>query len=218
MHRMRRTWLALMAGALLVTLSVSTAFAAAPSGTREATRGQTIAAMVHELIFGSDETQDDTDEEQVEEDEELVEEEDEVLDEDELVDEEEDEEQVDEEENEEADSHGACVSAAAQDHDGSAESELKNHGKWVSQHARYTCWGLDVPTDEADDDVTDEEEETSDVDDASAEVDDDGGKANKPDKADRADRGTGKPSWAGNGNGGNGKPAAAGNGRGGGRR
>jgi len=205
MHRLRRTWLALMAGALLVTLSVSTAFAAAPSGTRDATRGQTIAAMVHELIFGSDETQDDTDEE-------LVEEEDEVLDE------EEDEEQVDEEENEEADSHGACVSAAAQDHEGSAESELRNHGKWVSQHARYTCWGLEVPTDEADEDGTDEEEEASDADAASAEADDDGGKANKPDKADRADRGTGKPSWAGSGNGGNGKPAAAGNGRGGGRR
>jgi len=214
MHRLRRTWFALMAGALLVTLSVSTAFAAAPSGTRDATRGQTIAALVHELIFGSDETQDDTDEELVEEDDELVEEEDEVLDE------EEDEEQVDEDENEDADSHGACVSAAAQDHDGSADSELKNHGKWVSQHARYTCWGLEVPTDD-DEDATDEEEETSEVDAASAEADDDGGKANKPDKADRADRGTGKPSWAGNGNGGNGKPAFAGNGgngRGGGRR
>ena len=199
-----------MAGALLVTLSVSAAFGADPVA-EKANRGQSVASFVHELLFGNDEAQDD-------EDEELVEEEDELLEEDELVQEDDSElddeldeenedasnahgqcvaeeasdksdeadedrnhgaivseaaretcwetddesdelvEEVDEEEDEEADAHGACVSAAAQDREGSGESELKNHGKWVSQHARYTCWGLDVPTDDADEDAIDEED------------------------------------------------------------
>jgi hypothetical protein len=273
MHRFRSSWMALMAGAFLVTLSVSAAFGAAPAATRDATRGQTIASLVHELIFGTDETQGD--EELVEEEDELDEEElDENLEEDELVeadplddeldedlDEETDahgacvaevaqdpeaiggpnenhggavseaarvtcwetdesdevsEELVEEEdelveEEEESDSHGACVSAAAQDRDGSAESELKNHGKWVSQHARYTCWGLEVPTDDPDEDATDEED-SSEADGTSTETDEVAGKPNKATKADKAARGNGKPSWAGNGGNGNG------NGRGGGRR
>lgn len=251
-----------MAGALLVTLSVSAAFGAAPT-TEEGNRGQSIASFVHELVFGNDETEEDADEELVEEqdeldedelveedeselDEELDDELDEELDEegdeeaanahgqcvaeeasdksdevdldrnhgavvseaaretcwdtdesDEGLVEEADEELTDEEEDEEADAHGACVADAAQDRDGSAESELMNHGKWVSQHARYTCWGLDVPTDDEGDD-----EETSDTEEASAEADDDGA------KPDSAERGKGKPTWAGNGS----------NNRGGGRR
>lgn len=235
-----------MAGALLVTLSVSAAFGAPPAS--EGNRGRSIAAFVHELVFGNDETQGDADEELVEDEDELSEGDelviedalDDELDElDELDEDETDElanahgqcvaeeasdksdevdedrnhgavvseaaretcweteeevdelvdgdgeEPADEEEDEDADSHGACVSAAAQDREGSAESELKNHGKWVNQHARYTCWDLEVPTDE----------ETSDVEDASLETDDDA------DKGDKADRGNGKPSWAGSGNG-----------------
>ena len=54
--------MALMAGVFLVTLSVSAAFGAAPAGTREATRGQTIASLVHELVFGNDDSQQDEDE------------------------------------------------------------------------------------------------------------------------------------------------------------
>ncbi len=195
-----------MAGVFLVTLSVSTAFGAAPAGTRDATRGQTIAALVHELIVGTDET-DDPSEEPVEEDE-LVDDDQPIVEE--LI---EEEDELTDEEDEEADAHGACVSAAAQDREGSAESELKNHGKWVSQHARYTCWGLDVPTDEVDEG---DDEETSDVDAASAESDDE-----EDAPAAKANGGEGKPSWAGAGNGGNGKPSWAGNdgnGRGGGRR
>lgn len=49
MHPLRRKWLALMGGALLVTLSVSAALGAAPAVTRDATRGQSIAAAVHTL-------------------------------------------------------------------------------------------------------------------------------------------------------------------------
>ena len=64
MQRLRSTWLALMGGVLLFTLSVSAAFGAGPS---EPNRGQTVAAFVHELIFGSDEEADD--ETQQEEDE-----------------------------------------------------------------------------------------------------------------------------------------------------
>ena len=59
MQRFRSTWLALMGGALLIVLSVSAAFGANPSGTAEGTRGQTIAAFVHDLVFGSDELADD---------------------------------------------------------------------------------------------------------------------------------------------------------------
>jgi hypothetical protein len=252
--------MALMAGALLVTLSVSAAFGAAPTAD-EGNRGQSIASFVHELIFGTDEPEEDLDEE-VAEDEELVEEEelvetdeellddelDEELDE-ELVDEEEDEEanahgqcvaeeasdksdevdedgnhgavvseaardtcwetddedeseelveeedeEASEEEDEESESHGACVSAAAQDKDGSVESELKNHGKWVSQHARYTCWGLDVPGENEENG----DDETSDTEEAATDADGRG----KPDKA---DRGGGKPSWAGQGGNSNGR-------------
>src|SRR3990170_1928107 len=53
MHRLRSTWLALMGGALLITLSVSTAFGAPPTE-RDDAPGQTVASFVHELIFGSD--------------------------------------------------------------------------------------------------------------------------------------------------------------------
>lgn len=242
MQRLRSTWMALMAGALLVTLSVSAAFGAAPTS-QEGNRGQSIAAFVHELVFGNG----DTDEELLENEDELSDadaladgdtEDDELDDDpnevgDEVEESQEDasahgqcvaeeasdksdevdedrnhgavvgeaaretcwepddadeiaeltDEDADAEEDEDADSHGACVSAAAQDREGSAESELQNHGKWVSQHARYICWGLEVPSDE--------DEETTDEDAAA--------------KSDKADRGNGKPWWAGSQGGGNGR-------------
>jgi len=234
--------MALLAGAFLVTLSVSAAFGAAPAGTRDATRGQSIASFVHSLVFGDDEANQDGEEAPAEEE----------LDEDELVDDadpladplDEPGEDLDEEtgahgacvsdvaqdkdavggpnenhggavseaaretcwetddadegtdeeaieEDEGSESHGACVSAATHDRDGSAESELKNHGKWVSQHARYICWGLEVPTD-----ATDEDGEAVEGDATSADTDADGqaAKGNKPDKA---DRGTGSGSGSG---------------------
>ncbi|MGI8657777.1 MAG: hypothetical protein ACR2K4_03265 [Candidatus Limnocylindria bacterium] len=51
MQRLRSTWLALIGGAILVTLSVSAAFGSAPSASAEGTRGQTIAGFVHGLLF-----------------------------------------------------------------------------------------------------------------------------------------------------------------------
>lgn len=52
------------------------------------------------------------------------------------------------------DSHGACVSAAAEDKDASEESDDRNHGAWVSKHARFICWGLEPPDGEtADEDA-----------------------------------------------------------------
>jgi len=51
-----------------------------------------------------------------------------------------------EENGDEEDSHGACVSEAAQDKDASADSDDdRNHGAWVSKHARFICRGLEPP-------------------------------------------------------------------------
>ena len=195
MHRLRERWVALLGGALLVTLSVSTAFGAGPADETDGPRGQTIAGFVHSLIFTEDEP---TDDETVVEEEQL---EDEVIEGEpggELVEgdvasgaehgacvaevaqsdevggtnenhggavseaarvtcwetEEADDELTPEEEADEesleTDAHGACVSEAAQDKEASAESDEKNHGAWVSMHARYICWGLEPPTEEAD--------------------------------------------------------------------
>ncbi|MEO6579101.1 MAG: hypothetical protein ABIO99_09430 [Candidatus Limnocylindria bacterium] len=51
MQRFRNSWLALVGGAILVTLSVSAAFGSAPSASADGTRGQTIAGFVHGLLF-----------------------------------------------------------------------------------------------------------------------------------------------------------------------
>ena len=195
MHRLRERWVALLGGALLVTLSVSTAFGADPADETDGPRGQTIAGFVHSLIFTEDEP---TDDETVVEEEQL---EDEVIEGEpggELIEgdvasgaehgacvsevaqsdevggtnenhggavseaarvtcwetEETDDELTPEEELDEesleTDAHGACVSEAAQDKEASAESDEKNHGAWVSMHARFICWGPEPPTDEAD--------------------------------------------------------------------
>ena len=206
MQRLRSTWLALMGGALLVTLSVSAAFGAPPTGT-DGPRGQTVASFVHELVFGADEetdadelvneTEDDADEDGSEEDEELAEE---LLVQEELVEDgevfdshgecvsaeasdktdenpevdgnhgevvseaahtcptdeatEEVTEEVVEEETErvvpaEFANHGECVSDATDSADDPEASEAENKGEWVSDHARYICWGLPVPGEDA---------------------------------------------------------------------
>ena len=136
MQRLRSTWLALMGGALLVTLSVSAAFGAPPNDT-DGPRGQTIAGFVHELVFGSDEETDDDAlvNEDEEEDEELAEE---LVTEDEVVD------------GQVAGSHGECVSDEASDKTDETETD-GNHGAVVSE-AAHTC-----PADEATEEVTDPE-------------------------------------------------------------
>lgn len=133
MQRFRSTWLALMGVALLVTLSIPAAFGAAPTGTHDATRGQTIASFVHQIVFGADEEPED--EPQL----------DEEFDENELG-----------EETDEADAHGECVSAVAQDQDAIGRPN-ENHGGAVSEAARVTCW--ETEEEEETEEVTDPDEE-----------------------------------------------------------
>ena len=64
MRTFRRSWLALFGGILLLALSVSAAFGAKPSGA-ESNRGQTVAAFVHDVVFGD---QTDADEGESDED------------------------------------------------------------------------------------------------------------------------------------------------------
>ncbi|MGI8830082.1 MAG: hypothetical protein ACR2I5_09990 [Candidatus Limnocylindria bacterium] len=154
MQRFRSTWLALTAGVFLFTLSVSVAFGAPPDETREATRGQTIAAFVHELVFG---TEQETDEEQEADEELLEEDEDDLLEADELVSELDPEsDELVEEEDEESDAHGQCVSEVAQDPE-AVGGPNENHGGAVSEAARETCWETDE--DAEDPDATLDEEE-----------------------------------------------------------
>jgi hypothetical protein len=156
MPTLRKTWLALVLGASLLAFSVSAAIGAPPTE-EDGPRGRTISAFVHELIFGSE----PTDEEQEESAD------DEVGDE---VGEEEADEPVDEEQEDTEDAtrevpegfanHGECVSEAAHDRDGFEGSEAENRGEWVRTHARYICWGLEPPGEEAEEtdaDVTDDE-------------------------------------------------------------
>ena len=169
MQRLRTNWLALMGATLLLTLTVSSAFGAPPSGTA-GNRGQSISEFVHELVFGADEADDETDEDQdAADDEETQEDAD-----DEDLEEDADDEDLEEEteEDTEADAaerevptefanHGECVSEAANkatSGDEETDADLANHGAWVSLHARYICWGLEPPDDE-EEDTTGEETE-----------------------------------------------------------
>lgn len=149
MQRFRSTWLALMGGALLVTLSISAAFGADPSGTGDDARGQTIAAFVHQLVFGSDD--------EVEQDEESPEEElEEELEGADDLDEDESDETDETDEVDEVDAHGECVSEVARDKHASAEAGA-NHGTVVSEAAGVTCWEVD--DEEAEDTDPEEDEE-----------------------------------------------------------
>jgi hypothetical protein len=135
MNRFRTHALALFGGALLLALSVSSVFGAKPVE-GDANRGQQVSAFVHDLVFGSD----DPAEEPTEED----------GDQDEDADEDADEEEADEEASDESqpeDNHGACVKAVAMDPE-LVDGDNENHGGAVSLAARYTCWGLEPPTDE----------------------------------------------------------------------
>jgi hypothetical protein len=268
MQRFRSTWIALIGGALLITLSVSAAFGAAPANTREATRGQTIAAFVHELVFGADEAPED--EAELEE-EDLDEEDADAL--------QDPEHELDDEETAEADAHGECVSEVAQDAE-AVGGVNENHGGAVSEAARITCWDADEDPELADpeEDEEDEEdlaetdthgacvsavaqdksavggkndnrggavseaaretcrddaedldeeaaldEEADELDEASVEADQAAAKAERAaaKEAAKADRGTGKPTWAatsgGNTNAGSAKAGGNGNGGGNGR-
>ncbi len=161
MQRLRSTWLALVGGAFLVTLSISAAFGASPQDSTDGTRGQTVASFVHEVVFGADEdadeeltepeTDQDLDEDLDEEDgnedvdEDLDEDADEDLDEDPQV-------------NEDANAHGECVSEIAKTKP-EADSE-ENHGTVVSEAARETCWESGA----ADEDLTEDEAAEGDAD------------------------------------------------------
>ena len=196
MHRLRSTWLALAGGAILVTLSVSTAFGAPPTE-KDDPRGQKVSDFVHELVFGPDEATDEdevVEEEPAEDDEDGSEEDEDVVDDDEDGSEEDGEdvdEDVDEDAEEGADAdsarqvpeefknHGECVSAAVHDTVGFEESEAANHGEWVSMHARYVCWSLPVPGEEPEEEV---DEDSA----ADEEEDADAASAREQAKADRA--------------------------------
>ena len=150
MQRFRSTWLAVTGGALLITLSVSAAFGAAPANTRDATRGQTIAAFVHELVLGADEAPD----EEAELEEEIDEDDADAL--------RDAEEELDNEENEEADAHGVCVSDVAQDSKAMGGVN-DNHGSAVSEAARVTCWDTDEDSEFADPEEDEEDLEETDT-------------------------------------------------------
>src|SRR6187549_2258839 len=63
MQRFRNTWVALVGGALLLVLSVSAAFGADPADS-DGNRGQSVAAFVHDMVFGTDDGTDDQTEEE----------------------------------------------------------------------------------------------------------------------------------------------------------
>lgn len=147
--RFRAHWWALLAGALLIALSASSALGAGPSGDEEKNHGQQVSEFVHSLLFDDETAGEDEDapaDEDVQDDEDTQDEEelaDEVL------------------EGGQPDNHGACVSAVATTHD-EVGGENENHGGAVSEAARVTCWedGADgEPT--ADEDATGDEEVTS---------------------------------------------------------
>ena len=161
MPTFRKAWLAFVGGALLLAFSVSAALGAPPTE-EDGPRGRTISAFVHELIFGSEPADEEQDEDPAEEDhaEEVVDE----VGEEEADDPEDTTGQVPEE----FANHGECVSEAAHDREGFEESDATNRGEWVSAHARYICWGLEPPDDEADETDADKTDEESDVDGATA--------------------------------------------------
>ena len=203
MQRLRSTWLALVGGALLIALSVSTAFGAPPTE-KDEPRGQKVSGFVHELIFGSEEETDEdevVEEEPADEDEDGSDDEDGSGDEDGSEEDEDAEEETDEDADEDVDedgeeaadrevpdgwsNHGECVSAAAHDTDGYEASEAENKGEWVSMHARYVCWGLDVPGEESEEDAEDEDS-SADEDEDPDDEDADEASAMEQTKAERA--------------------------------
>lgn len=155
MNRFRTQWLALVGAMLLVSLSVSSALAAHPH--HPDNRGNAVSTFVHELLFGSDEEQ-----EQESEDEDTEETDEEQEDEDT---EDSDEES---EESEESDSdfknHGHCVREVAWSLEVGGLNE--NHGGAVSEAARVTCRSDDADEEDGAEGAEDEDEAVDDADDA----------------------------------------------------
>lgn len=129
MTTLRTKWLAGIGAGLLLTLSVSSAFAAHPETAGVENHGQQVSAFVHSLLLGSDEDpqEEPTQDEQQDEQQDLQSE----------------EEVTDEQPTEDApNSHGKCVSEMARGTDVGGPNE--NHGGAVSQAARVDCWQTDT--------------------------------------------------------------------------
>ena len=206
MKRLRSTWLALMGGALLVTLSFSAAFGAPPTESEDGPRGQSVSAFVHSLVFGQDDPEQE--EEELEEEQDLEEEQN--LEEVEL----------ELENGEEADAHGACVSEVAHDKEGvndPEDAEYRNHGERVTEAARFLCWQT---AEEEEPEALLEQEESSDDGDDEADAGSTAGGPGKSGEARANGNGNGNANVSGKANAPgqqNAKPAATGNGRGGGQ-
>jgi hypothetical protein len=110
--RFRSRWLALFGAAALISLSMSAALGAKPTGEN---RGQQVSTFVHSL---QGEAEEPVEEEPAEE-------------------EPAEEEPVEEEDGSPSD-HGQCVAAVAQDHE-IVGPPNDNHGGAVSEAARVTC-------------------------------------------------------------------------------
>ena len=138
----RAVWLALAAGALLVALSVSSAFGADPPDD-EKNHGQQVSEFVHSLLFGDPASNDEDEpgDEETQDDEQTAE----------------DEEATDEEATARnadgpPDNHGQCVRVVAMSPDTGGPND--NHGGAVSEAARVTCW---EDSEGGDEEATDEE-------------------------------------------------------------
>jgi hypothetical protein len=126
MTKFRSPWLALLGGVTLIALSMSTAFAGKPDGTN---RGLQVSAYVHSLVGADEETDTDTettDETETDTDTETT-----------------DETDVEVEDSASSD-HGQCVREVATDKE-AVSGDNDNHGGAVSEAARFTCWGEEVP-------------------------------------------------------------------------
>jgi TolA-binding protein len=163
MKRFRSHWLAILGAGALVSLSVTSVFAAHPENASSENRGHEVSAYVHSLLLGSDESADQTDEDSNEQDSE------EQQFKQQLQDQQSDEEQQseDEQQSEEQSTadvtgaqHGACVSEVARGNETGGPND--NHGGAVSTAARDTCWQADPSAGEEPQDPTDPPTEVSD--------------------------------------------------------
>jgi hypothetical protein len=219
MRRFRTQWLALFGAMVVLSLSVSSAFAARPTVQDESSNfGLQVSSFVHALLSGTndedatgDENEDQDEDTDGSEDCQPAEETgDETTDEtgDETTDEDSstddcdqssDEDSGDEDSDSEnadaptAQNHGQCVAEVA--HDRSAVGENGTHGWAVVLAAQVTCWLLENADDSAD---SGDEDSGSDENSGTGES-----AATKPHgKSDAAhqrklERGHGRPTWAG---------------------